>query len=273
MTQAHLEAAPAIAEGSVHSADGTRIAFHRLGSGPALVFVHGSVSTHKDWMPVAKLLADRFTCYAMDRRGRARSGTGASPYSIDREYEDICAVLALAGPGAGLVAHSFGAICAMGAALRAPVPRLVLYEPTIPVGGLIAGEYLEPYVRAMDEGDQDRALHIGLTHFTRYSAGEVAALRKSRAWPRLRTMAASWIREMEAMDALSPDVECYRALACPTLMLVGSLSPEHPMQDCTRALAKVLPHVRVEVLAGQNHMGMRMAPAVVARLIGDFLAP
>jgi pimeloyl-ACP methyl ester carboxylesterase len=262
----------ASAEGTVRSADGTRISFRRLGAGPAIVMVHGSVSTHTDWIRVAKLLSDRYTCFVVDRRGRAHSGTGILPYSIEREYEDICAVLEAAGPGAILAAHSFGAICAMGAALLHPVPKLILYEPPLPVGGLIAGEYLAPYRRAIAEGDLDTALEIGLSKFTRLAPEPIAAMRASRAWPRLRTLATSWTCELEAMDSRPISVEHYRALDCPTLLLRGSVSPEHPMQDSTRALAQVLPDVRVETLAGQGHMALRDAPQVVSRLVADFLA-
>jgi pimeloyl-ACP methyl ester carboxylesterase len=277
MTTTLLEHVPAaVAEGSVHSADGTRIAFRRLGSGPAVVFVHGSVSTHTDWMPVARLLADRFTCYAMDRRGRAKSGEGVGPYSIDREHEDIVAVLAAAktetGSDAALIGHSYGAICALGVAMRHAVPRLVLYDPPLPAGGLIAGENLVPYSSAVAEGDLDKALELGLAAFPRMPAAAIAALRTSRAWPRLRALAKSWIRELEAMDAQSPDLTHYRALSCPSMLLVGSLSPEHPMLDAARALAAVLPGVRVEWLPDQGHGAMRTAPEMVARLIREFLA-
>jgi pimeloyl-ACP methyl ester carboxylesterase len=271
VTTLHLEHA-AVTEGSVRSADGTHIGYHRLGSGPAVVFVHGSVATHTDWMPVTRLLASHFTCFAMDRRGRAKSGVGVGPYSIEREYEDIATVLAAAGPGAALAAHSFGATCALGAAMRYPVPRLVLYEPPLTVGGLIAGENLQPYVRALEEGDPDRALELGLARFPRLPAEAITALRTSRGWPRVRTMAKSWIRELEAMDALSTDMEPFRALPCPSMLLVGDQSPEHPMLDSSRALAEVLPGVRVEWLAGQGHGAMRMAPEMVARRIRDFLA-
>jgi len=74
------------------------------------------------------------------------------------------------------------------------------------------------------------------------------------------------------MDAQSPDLASYSALSCPTLLLVGSLSPEHPMLDAARALATVLPVVRVETLTGQGHGAMRGAPEMVARLIREFLA-
>jgi pimeloyl-ACP methyl ester carboxylesterase len=148
----------------------------------------------------------------------------------------------------------------------------VLYEPPLPAGGLIAGENLAPYACAVAEGDLDKALELGLASFTRMPAAAIAALRASRAWPRLRALAKSWIRELEAMDALSADVDHYRALSCPSMLLMGSLSPEHPMLDAARALARVLPGVRVEWLLGQGHGAMRLAPEMVARLIREFLA-
>lgn len=265
-------AQPVITEGFVYSADGTRIAYRRLGSGPALVLVHGSISTHTDWMRVAKLLASRYTCYAMDRRGRAHGSAGRSAYCLEREYEDIAAVMEEAGPLAALVGHSFGAICTLGAALRQPVARLIVYEPPLPVGGPIAGELLEPYARAIAQGDPDAALELGLSGFTRLRPQEIAAMRASKAWPRLCALAPSWVRELEAMDGLDRSVDRYAAISCPVLLLVGSMSPEHPMRDAARALAQVLPDVRVETMAGQDHMALRNAPEMVTCLIERFLA-
>jgi pimeloyl-ACP methyl ester carboxylesterase len=256
----------------VRSADGTRIAFRRVGSGPPLVMVHGSIATHTAWMRVARLLSRSYTCFAMDRRGRSRSGAGTPPYSIEREYEDVCAVLEAAGPGAFLAGHSFGAICAMGAALLHPVPRLVIYEPPLGAGRFSTREHRLAYARAIAEGDPDTALEIGLSNFGRQSAAAIAAMRATAAWPHLRTLAASWVREMQVTDALPVSFERYGAIACPTLLLTGSLSGEYPLQDAARALAKVLPNARAEVLTGQAHFALRDAPQIVARLIADFLA-
>jgi pimeloyl-ACP methyl ester carboxylesterase len=121
------------------------------------------------------------------------------------------------------------------------------------------------------EGDLDKALELGLAAFPRMPAAEIAALRSSKGWPRLRPLAKSWIRELEVMDAQNPDLTHYRALSCPSMLLVGELSPEHPMLDAARVLAKVLPGVRVEWLSGQGHGAMRMAPEMVAPLISEFL--
>lgn len=256
----------------MHSADGTRIGYRRLGSGPALLFVHGSVSTHTDWMRVARLLAPRYTCYALDRRGRSHSGNGRLPYSLDREYEDIEAVRSQTGPLAALIGHSYGAICTLGAALRNPVAKLVIYEPPLPVGGAIAGEPLEQYAQAIASGGIDLALEIGLNRFTRLPAHIVDLMRVSKAWPHLRKLAPGWTRELQAMDELDPSVDRYAAVSCPVLMLVGALSPEHPMHDASRALAQVLPNAKVETISGHGHMAMRDAPVLVARLIEEFLA-
>jgi pimeloyl-ACP methyl ester carboxylesterase len=159
----------------------------------------------------------------------------------------------------------------MEAALIHPVPKLILYEPPLPAGGPIAGEYLAPYASAIGRRDLDAALEIGLSRFTRLSSTAIAEMRGSRAWPCLRALAPSWTRELAAMDALPSSVEHYAALACPTLLLRGSLSPEHPMQDASRALAAVLPGVQVEALVGQAHMALRDDPQAVARFIGDYL--
>ena len=235
---------------SVH---GTRIGFRRLGVGPAIVMVHGSVSTHTDWMPAARLLASRHTCYVMDRRGRRSSGAGHAPYAIEREFEDVCAVLDAAkvdaaGREAALAGHSYGAICAMGAALLRPVPKLILYEAPLSVGGPVAGAPLAEYARAVAAQENERAMEIGLGEFTRLRPHVLRAIRASKGWPRLCHLAPTWTRELEAMDEIT-SVEPYRALRCPVLLLAGAMSPDHPYHDSTHALAAVLPGARVGAAA------------------------
>lgn len=222
-------------------------------------------------MPVARLLASSFQCFVVDRRGRGRSAHGVSEYSIDRECEDIAAVAAVAGTGVSLVGHSYGGICTLEAALRIPVRRLIVYEPPLPVGGPIAGEFLAPYADAVQREDFDTAMEIGLTHFRRLPLSDISRLRSSRGWPRLCALAPTWTRELEVMDSTSPDVARYRALSCPTMLLEGAESPEHPLRNAARALA-ILPGIRHEVLAGHDHDAMRTAPAIVATLIAGFLS-
>jgi pimeloyl-ACP methyl ester carboxylesterase len=104
---------------TVTSRDGTPIAYERGGEGPPLVLVHGTTSDHLTWEPVLPELQKHFTVYAIDRRGRGESGNGGGAgYDIEREFEDVVAVIdSIDGP-ADLFGHSYGAICALEAALR-----------------------------------------------------------------------------------------------------------------------------------------------------------
>ena len=258
-------------EGSVRSKDGTPIGFFRLGSGPALVFVHGSISDHRDWKKVTRILSSRYTCILMDRRGRGHSRNITSAYSIQNEYEDIAAVLESAGPEACLVGHSFGAACALGGAVLSPVRRLVLYEPPYPIGRLVAGANMAPFKQALATGDLDLALAVGMERFIGLPASVVTDTRSSKAWAHMRGLVASWARELEAMDALDTDLSAFRQFTTPTLLLRGSESPKYPFQSTTRALQQTLPRVVVSTMHGQSHMAMRLAPRLVAERIAQFV--
>ena len=270
-TTASKSVQSAVVEGSVRSKDGTPIGFFRVGSGPALVFVHGSISDHKDWKKVARILSARFTCILMDRRGRGHSRNITPVYSIQNEYEDVAAVVESAGQDVCLVGHSFGAACALGGATLATVRRLVLYEPPYPMGKLVAGANLVPFKQALATGDMDLALAVGMEKFIGLPAAVVAATRTSKAWAHMRGLVTSWTRELEVMDALGEDLSAFRQFPTPTLLLRGSESPKHPFGATTRALQQTLPHVVVSTLQGQDHMAMRLAPRLVAERIAQFV--
>jgi pimeloyl-ACP methyl ester carboxylesterase len=255
-------------EGSIRSADGVRIAFTRIGEGPALVFVHGSLSDGDDWRKIVPLLSGRFTCYLMDRRGRGRSGD-SSEYSIECEYADVAAMIQHVGPGTSMIGHSFGAMCALGAALQTPVRSLVLYEPPIPVNGPVAGAALEEYRAAVNRGALDEALEIGLKRFSRMTDEEIARVRPGRMWIKQRALSPTWVRELEAIDEHGPSVERYRVIEAPTSLLLGTESVQR--RGATEALASALPNARFELLEGQGHVAHFRAPELLAEKIMEFL--
>jgi pimeloyl-ACP methyl ester carboxylesterase len=118
----------------VVSQDGTPIAVWQSGEGPPLVLIHGAAADHNRWAPVLPAFEERFTVFAIDRRGRGRSGD-ASGYALEREYDDVVAVVESAGEGVSVLGHSYGGICAVEAALLTDrIRKLVLYEP--PMGFL-----------------------------------------------------------------------------------------------------------------------------------------
>jgi len=241
-----------VVEGSVRSKDGTPIGYFQIGSGPALVFVHGSISDHRDWKKVARILSARFTCILMDRRGRGHSRNITPVYSIQNEYEDIAAVVESAGPDVCLVGHSFGAACALGGAALSTVRRLVLYEAPYPIGRPVAGKNMVPFKQALATGDMELALAVGMEKFIGLPAAVVAATRSSKAWAHMRGLVATGTRELEVMDAQGGDLSAYRQFPTPTLLLRGSVSQKYPFQAAIRALQQTLPRVRVDQMHDLN---------------------
>ena len=256
-------------DGSAKSADGTTIGFQKLGTGPSLVVVHGSLSTGDEWLPFATALADQYTCYLMARRGRARSAD-AMDYSLVKECEDIKAVLDAAGPSASLVGHSYGAICALEAASRFRVPKLVLYEPPLPVNEAVVGPAFDDFRAAVERSEFDEALTIGLKGLIKMADKEVAALRSSPLWAHMAALTPTWVRECEEIKQLEFGVARFSAMASPTLLLVGSVTAAHHIV-ASQALQRTLPDVRLHEFEGQSHQAHLTATADFAAATADFL--
>lgn len=252
--------------GSVRSEDGTTIGYLRAGAGPPLVMVHGSLAVAEAWSAVANLLADSFTCYLMDRRARGRSGD-APDYSIEREYQDVAAVLRVAGPKPHLIGHSYGGVCALGATLETPVDKLILYEPP---AGVVFGTEVEEYRQAIAAGDTERALEIGITKVVGVSQSQFEAMRAHPMFPIFKALAPGWLREMKEIERLGTSLERYRPIESSVLLLLGPDTSDS-LKNATAALTRVLKNARVAELPGQGHGALRTAPSLVAERVREFL--
>lgn len=256
---------------TVVSGDGTRIAYELTGAGQPLVLVHGTTADHSRWAKVMPGLAGHFTVLAMDRRGRGQSGD-ASVYALEREFEDVAAVTAAAGPGTSLLGHSFGALCAMEAALRAGnLRKLVLYEPGFPAGGMkIYPEGAREKLQTLlDANDRDRLLTTYFGEMVGMPVSDVAALRKDPFWATRMETAHTLVREMDE-DDYRFDPARFDALAIPTLLLCGEKSPAI-LRAASEDIASALPHARIVVLKGQGHVAMTTAPEIFVNEIVRFL--
>lgn len=258
-----------ITEGEVRSADGTSIGYLKVGSGPALVVAHGSLSTGDEWLPVANGLADRFTCYLMDRRGRGRSG-GFGEYSLSKEAEDAKAVLDAAGSESALLGHSYGAVCALEAARRYSVPKLILYEPPLPIHGSVVGPAFEDFKAAVAQKDFDQALTIALRDIIKAPEADIEGLRSSPQWAPTAALTPTWIPECEVMKRLEPGTTRFADVTTPTLLLLGTATPPHH-KDATRALQDTLPDARTVEIADQGHVAHLAATDEVVAAIARFL--
>jgi pimeloyl-ACP methyl ester carboxylesterase len=256
-------------EATTRSADGTVIGFSKLGSGPALVCVHGSLTTGDEWIPLANALAHRFTCVLMDRRGRGRSGDDTS-YSLDKECKDIEAVLK-ATRAPYLLGHSYGAICTLEAAARYPIEKLVLYEPPLPIEGSVVGPAFHDFKAAVDREALDEALTIGLRDLVRMSADELEGLRETLLWSMMAALTPTWTREIAQIEQFEPGVDRYAEIIAPTLLLVGSVTARHHVV-ASRALEQVIPNSRWVELRGQGHQAHLGATTEFAAAVEAFLA-
>ena len=181
----------------VRSADGTSLTVWADGSGPALVLVHGAPSEHDTFDPLVQALRGDVATFAMDRRGSGASGDVA-PYAIEREFEDVAAVVdAVAARSGGPVAlwgHSYGCNPAMGgAALTANVRSLILYEPSFglayPAGSIEAME------AAVAAGDREAAIRAAFVDTGVMTDEEFAAFKATPRWPKVLAVAGTLPRE------------------------------------------------------------------------------
>ena len=253
------------------SRDGTPIACEKTGSGPPMVLVHGTAADHTRWAPILPALATHFTVYACDRRGRGASGDGA-PYAMEREFEDVAAVVDGIGGPVDLLGHSYGALCALeAAALARNLRRLVLYEPPIPAGMPITPEgVIDRLQGLLDAGDKEGVVSTFMREVPRVPPEQLDIMRSLPAWPARVQAAATIPRELRAHDRYTFTPERFKDVRIPVLLLLGGDSPPFFRAAVERVQAAV-PSARIVVLPGQRHVAIDTAPDLFSREVIDFL--
>jgi pimeloyl-ACP methyl ester carboxylesterase len=261
----------------VVSGDGTEIGYWTSGEGPPLVLVHGAPADHTRWRPLLPYLEPHATVHAIDRRGRGASGDGAD-YELAREFEDVAAVVDAVAEASGsavdVYGHSFGGLCVFGgAALTSNIRRLVLYEGWPPVNldawalphGV--GERLDALLAA---GNREAVVETVFREVVMMPEEEFTAFRAQPSWP-ARVAAAQMItRELRAVAEAPFDPEQAAKITVPTLLLMGSGSPD-PAAAEIETVAAALPDARIVVLEDQQHVADVLIPEVFAEHVVGFL--
>lgn len=253
----------------VSSPDGVTVSYDESGSGPPLVLVHGAFSDHvTNWEFVKPLLLDSFTMYAIARRGRGETDA-TEGHSIDDEARDVVAVIESLTEPVLLLGHSYGAHCALAAALLAPdrIRKLVVYEPPRP-----DAFSKDALARLETLAASDAWEEFTVTFFldlVLVPVHELDALRETELWPPIVADARATLGDLRALARYRFGPERWRHAPFPVLLQRGSESPRDIY--VTDALAAVLPDARIEELAGQAHEAMTTAPEVYAKSITRFL--
>ena len=263
---------------TVASKDGTRIAFDRVGQGPALILIGGAIqyrAIDQGTGRLAELLGADFAVYHYDRRGRGDSGDTA-PYSVDREVEDLDALIREAGGSAFVFGMSSGAVLALDAAARtADITKLALYEPPLMVDDtrtLIPDGYTERLNELLASDRPGDAVELFMTEAVGVSAETVALMRRAPVWPALETAARTLPYDNAIMEGLvsgTPlSTDRWATVTVPTLVIDGGASPEWA-RNAVAALVDALPDGRRETLEGQTH---QYDPELLAPVVREFLA-
>ena len=210
-----------------------------------------------------------------DRRGRGDSGD-TPPYAVEREVEDIGALIAEAGGSASLYGHSSGAVLALHAAAHGlPVARLVMHEPPFAPDReeerRISREYGERLRTILAEGRRGDAAALFMTTVGMPEEA-VQGMRGEPWWTRMEAVAPTLLYDSEVMGDISREgtspTGLLGAVGAPTLVLCGGASPGW-MIDVGRQVAEGVPDGRVDVLEGQEHV---VDPEKLAPVLEEFFA-
>jgi pimeloyl-ACP methyl ester carboxylesterase len=260
----------------VTSKDGTSIAYERQGSGPAVILVGGAFVDRSENAPLATELAERFTVFNYDRRGRGDSGD-TQPYAVEREFEDLEALIAEAGGSAHLYGvSSGGALVLEAAAAGVPVDRLAVYE--VPYDMAEGGpqrhrEYVERLEGFLAEGRRGDAAEL----FMRLAGASdemVAGARSSPMWPGLEAIAPTLRYDAACMGDNRPPTDRLARITRPTLVATGGASPQSFVAGggdyfakAADAIAAGIPRAQRQTIEGQTHQA---DPKVMAEVLERF---
>jgi len=218
--------------------------------------IHGTSADHTRWRTVTPALEERFTVYAVDRRGRGASGD-SNRYAIEREFEDVASVVdSIDGP-VNLLGHSYGALCSLEASLlTSKIRKLILYEPPIPVGLEIYPPAIVGKLQALlDASDREGVVTTFMGEIAQVRPNDLRLLQSLPAWKARVASAHTISRELQADRDYTFDARRFSGLKTPTLLLIGGDSPWF-LKAGNEALQRVLPDCRTIVMPGQQHAAM-----------------
>ena len=262
-------------QASVRSRDGTRIAFERSGTGPPVILVASALADRSDTTRLAARLADHFTVINYHRRGRGAS-TDIGPYAVEREVEDLAALIEEAGGSAFVFGSSSGAVLALkAAASNLHITKLALYEPPFVVDDSGSGppnDLGADVVRLLAADRRSEAVRLFMTKGIGVPAAIVTLMRlMPGVWSKLTAMAHTIPYDLAILDGHQdgkpPRPEQWAGARAPTLVIDGGKSAAW-QRNAVQALTD--PDAQRRTLAGQGHSAPVTAPKKLAPLLIEF---
>jgi pimeloyl-ACP methyl ester carboxylesterase len=260
---------------AVTSADGTTIAFDRSGEGPPVICIGGALSGRSSAAPLAALLAPHLTVFTYDRRGRGDSGD-TPPYAVEREVDDLGALIAEAGGSAKVFGHSSGAVLALEAAAGSlAITKLALYEPPFFVDDSrdpAPPDYVSRLTELASSGRRGEAVEYFLATGPGVPADAIAEMRQAPYWPAMEaiahTLAYDGLVMGDTTSGSPAPIRRFASVTVPTLVIDGGASPPWA-RNAVGAIVDVLPDAGRRTLEGQTHA---VDPAALAPVLQEFFA-
>lgn len=253
---------------NVTSADGTTIFFEQRGTGAPVILVGGAFNDRTTVAALAGVLAPDFTTITYDRRGRGDSGDTA-PYAVEREIEDLAALIAQVGGTASVFGHSSGAVLALEAAAAGiGIDRVVAYEPPYATDDHPRADVVDEVRAQLAAGDRDGAVATFLK-----VAGTpeemIEGMKQAPVWGWFTALAHTLPYDLTIVGRNARPRDSLARIAVPTLVIGGGASDE-ALQSGARAAAAAVPGARHETLEGQDH-GVLQYPETLRDLLTGFL--
>ena len=256
---------------TVTSADATTIAFDQFGAGAPIIMAAGAFNDRSTTDPLARALAQQFTVVNYDRRGRGESAD-APEYAVEREIEDLDALIAEVGGSSAVFGYSSGATLALRAAAAGlAITGLALYEPPFVVDDSRPRPPADLNVELAQLISTDRrgdAVELFQREVIGMPAGVVAQLRNAPFRPGMEAIAHTLVYDATIVGDLTLPTELIASITTPTLVIDGDQSPP-VMREAARAVADALPNGRRHSLVGQDHT---INPEATAPIVAAFLA-
>ena len=292
-TQTTVAARERYTIGYVTSKDGTRIGYRQYGHGPGIVLVQGTMGTAHNFMQLAESLADAFTVYVPDRRGRGLSDPTGNAYSIQKEVEDLKAILAQTGTHS-IFGLSSGAIISLQAALTlSAIHKLAIFEPPLFLDGAVPTALIARYEKEMRQGRVAAALITGMkagqfgppifNAMPRWLLESLTNIMMksedkngSGGYVPMRQLASTLHNDFQLVNEMSDKLPSFAAVKTEVLLLGGSKSPSY-LKVALDGLEKVLSNAKRVELAGLDHAAAWNTdrggkPEVVAQALRGFFA-
>lgn len=254
----------------VTSKDGTTIVYDRSGEGPPIVLVTGALSDRSDQTFLADQLASNFTVFNYDRRGRGPSGD-TQPYAVEKEIDDMEAVVAAAGGEARLFGSSGGAVLSvLAASAGLPITMLALWEPPYMPEGMPTPppDHVDQLETMVADGRRSDAVEYFMSTVVGAPPEAIAGMRSGPFWDKAETLAHTMAYDARILGDYRIPTQRAENLTVPTLVIAGGADIPF-MRDTAKALAEIVPEGDTRFLDGQGH---DVDPTLLAPILKAFLA-